>query len=43
MPVGSPSRDVAFMQRALALAERAAESGEVPVGAVVVIADEVIG
>ncbi len=31
------------MQRALALAERAAQSGEVPVGAVVVIADEVIG
>jgi tRNA(adenine34) deaminase len=43
MVATGPSRDVAFMQRALALAERAAQSGEVPVGAVVVIADEVIG
>jgi tRNA(adenine34) deaminase len=43
MAAASPSRDVAFMQRALALAERAAESGEVPVGALVVLADEVIG
>jgi tRNA(adenine34) deaminase len=31
------------MQRALVLAERAAECGEVPVGAVVVMAGEVIG
>lgn len=35
--------DVEFMQRALVLAERAAEAGEVPVGAVVVLDGEVIG
>jgi len=43
MAAAGPSRDVELMQRALALAERAAHAGEVPVGAVVVIADEVIG
>jgi tRNA(adenine34) deaminase len=32
----SPDDDAAFMRRALALARRAAESGEVPVGAVLV-------
>ena len=31
------------MQRALALAQRAAQDGEVPVGAVLVLGDEVIG
>ena len=31
------------MQRALVLAQRAADSGEVPVGAVVVASDQVIG
>ncbi len=38
------SRETQWMERALALAERALEHGEVPVGAVVVdSADEVIG
>jgi len=37
------SIDIGFMQRALALAERAAEAGEVPVGALVVLDGEVIG
>ena len=32
-----------FMRNALALAERAKELGEVPIGAVVVVADEVVG
>ncbi len=35
--------DIEFMQRALVLAERAAEAGEVPVGALVVLDGEVIG
>ena len=35
--------DTTFMQRALVLAQRAADSGEVPVGAVVVASDQVIG
>ncbi|GAB4362559.1 MAG: tRNA adenosine(34) deaminase TadA [Gammaproteobacteria bacterium] len=34
---------IRFMQRALALAERAAEEGEVPVGAVLVKGGQVIG
>jgi tRNA(adenine34) deaminase len=37
------SRDEAFMREALALAARAAAEGEVPVGAIVVHGDEVIG
>jgi tRNA(adenine34) deaminase len=37
------SRDVAFMRRALELARRAALDGEVPVGAVLILGDEVIG
>jgi tRNA(adenine34) deaminase len=40
--VNSPS-DIEFMGRALILARRAAEDGEVPVGAVLVLANEVIG
>ena len=39
----SSSRDVDFMRRALALAERAALDGEVPVGALLVLGGEVIG
>jgi tRNA(adenine34) deaminase len=35
--------DVAFMQRALALARHAQDAGEVPVGAVVVFQGEIIG
>jgi tRNA(adenine34) deaminase len=35
--------DVEFMQRALILARRAAEEGEVPVGALLVLGEEVIG
>jgi tRNA(adenine34) deaminase len=38
-----PGGDEAFMRRALELARRAAEEGEVPVGAVVVREGEVIG
>ncbi len=38
----SPS-DIEFMGRALVLARRAAEDGEVPVGAVLVLGNEVIG
>ena len=37
------TRDEAFMRLALALAARACEQGEVPVGAVVVIDGEVVG
>jgi tRNA(adenine34) deaminase len=37
------SRDEYWMQRALQLAERAETEGEVPVGAVVVLDDEIIG
>jgi tRNA(adenine34) deaminase len=40
--VNSPS-DTDFMRRALVLAQRAAEEGEVPVGALVVLGNEVIG
>lgn len=36
-------RDERWMRQALALAERAAGEGEVPIGAVVVLDDEVIG
>src|SRR6516165_6576318 len=39
-PVGE--RETAFMRRALAAAEEAAGRGEVPVGAVVVLGDEVV-
>jgi tRNA(adenine34) deaminase len=39
----SQSRDVDFMHRALELARQAALSGEVPVGAVLVFNEEVIG
>jgi tRNA(adenine34) deaminase len=38
-----PSRDIDYMQRALALAQRAALDNEVPVGAVLVLDGEVIG
>jgi tRNA(adenine34) deaminase len=38
-----PASDVDFMQRALRLAQRAAEEGEVPVGALLVLESEVIG
>jgi tRNA(adenine34) deaminase len=37
------SGDVHFMQRALELAQRAADEGEVPVGAVLVLGQAVIG
>jgi tRNA(adenine34) deaminase len=43
MDTGFSPDDVAFMRRAFALAARAAEQGEVPVGAVVVYAGKVIG
>src|ERR1700704_3367965 len=36
------ARETAFMRRALAAAEEAAGRGEVPVGAVVVVGDEVV-
>ena len=39
----SSSRDVDFMHRALALAQRAALDAEVPVGALLVRGDDVIG
>jgi tRNA(adenine34) deaminase len=38
-----PPGDVDFMRRALLLAQRAAEEGEVPVGALLVLDNEVIG
>jgi tRNA(adenine34) deaminase len=38
-----PAGDVDFMQRALLLAQRAADEGEVPVGALLVMQNEVIG
>ncbi|MGH8583811.1 MAG: tRNA adenosine(34) deaminase TadA [Gammaproteobacteria bacterium] len=41
-PTGTPG-DEHWMAHALALAERAAEAGEVPVGAVLVQADRIIG
>lgn len=40
---GPVSTDADFMGRALALARRALEAGEVPVGAVLVLGNEVIG
>jgi tRNA(adenine34) deaminase len=39
----SPPRDVDFMRRALELAQRAALDNEVPVGAVLVLDEQVIG
>ena len=39
----SGSKDETFMRRALELARRAQEEGEVPIGALVVRGDEVIG
>lgn len=39
----TPSSDSGFMRRALQLAARAADEGEVPVGALLVAGDEVIG
>lgn len=39
----SSSRDVDYMRRALELARRAALDGEVPVGALLILDDEVIG
>jgi tRNA(adenine34) deaminase len=42
-PAPSPTdRELAFMRRALAAAEEAAGRGEVPVGAIVVLGDEVV-
>jgi tRNA(adenine34) deaminase len=38
-----PARDADFMQRALLLAQRAADQGEVPIGALLVLDNEVIG
>ena len=38
-----PSGDLGFMDRALELAQRAESEGEVPVGAVVVIEDRIVG
>jgi tRNA(adenine34) deaminase len=35
--------DIDFMKRALILAQRAAQDGEVPVGAILVLGDEIIG
>lgn len=40
--MNAPS-DVDFMQRALLLAQRAAQDGEVPIGALVVVGNDVIG
>ncbi len=42
-PQVNPTRDADFMRRALELAQRAAQDGEVPVGAVLVLDGEVIG
>ena len=42
-PVSDPARDERFMREALALAREAAAEGEVPVGAVVVRGDEIVG
>jgi tRNA(adenine34) deaminase len=38
-----PTSDSEFMRRALLLAQRAAEEGEVPIGALLVLDNEVIG
>ena len=43
MTPGPTSTDADFMRRALALAHRAFEVGEVPVGAVLVLSSQVIG
>jgi len=43
MGVNPGARDEAYMRRALELARQAEEAGEVPVGAVVVLNDEIIG
>ncbi|MGH7278785.1 MAG: hypothetical protein ACREJG_08860, partial [Candidatus Rokuibacteriota bacterium] len=43
LPAASPSLDEAFMRAALDEACRALETGEVPVGAVVVMDDRVVG
>jgi tRNA(adenine34) deaminase len=37
------SSDTGFMQHALKLARRAAQDGEVPVGAILVLGDEILG
>ena len=42
-PVDAPGSDVAFMRRALQLARRAEDAGEVPVGAVVVSGGRIVG
>src|SRR5215468_6557475 len=42
IPTARPRSDVYFMQRALELAHAAEEKGEVPVGAVLVLGDEII-
>ena len=39
----TPAGDSEFMRRALLLAQRAAEEGEVPVGALLVLDNEIIG
>ena len=38
-----PATDIDWMRRALLLAQRAAEEGEVPVGALLVVNEEIIG
>ncbi len=43
MPIDADSEDKSFMRMALALAERGAREGEVPVGAVLVMAGRVVG
>jgi tRNA(adenine34) deaminase len=43
VPQASSTRDVDFMRRALGLAQRAALDNEVPIGALLVLDDEVIG
>src|SRR5438132_512630 len=41
-PFAHTERETAFMRRALAAAEEAAGRGEVPVGAVVVVGDDIV-
>ena len=41
--VMKPATDYEWMRRALLLAQRAAEEGEVPVGALLVVDDEIVG
>jgi tRNA(adenine34) deaminase len=43
IPVAMEDSDIVFMREALAEAQRAAENGEVPVGAVVVRGQEIVG